>query len=170
MSDDLRRIARNAEVVLLELRELAQGGPVIRIAHRFHRLGTDCQAGEEVWAVYLVFRVRELPLRMTLAIRLLIDYLARTRHVPQSATQIAAGMRESIFYRCHGGNGGTVSQRSFSRSAIKEYVKRARKSLDITFREAKIQLDSRRVLVSRNTVGKEKLYQLRARIEWLHLD
>jgi hypothetical protein len=170
MSDDLRIVARRAATLLLELAELSQAGPQIRIVHRFHKPETECQAGEEVWAVHLVSRGPDIVLPLSLAVQLLLDYLARTRHVPQSATQIMAGLRTSNFYRRHGANSGTISRRRFVRSAIKEYVKRIRNALDIAFGDAALPLDSKRVLISKDTVGNETHYQLRARIEWMHID
>jgi len=170
MSEDLRSVARASETLLLELRDVRQNGPLIRIVHRFHKPGTGCMAGEEIWAVLLVFRKRESPLNLSLALRLLLDYLGRTRHIPQSATQIAAGLSRTEFYRKHGLNAGTVASRKFSRSVIKEYIKRIRQALSLALRETTVGLDSERVLVSRPTVGNEALYQLRARVEWVHVD
>jgi len=59
MSADLLPIAERAEVLLAELAGLSQRGPLLRIAHRFQRLGADCQAGEEIWAISIVNRGRE---------------------------------------------------------------------------------------------------------------
>jgi hypothetical protein len=169
MSADLLSIAERAEVLLAELVGLSQRGPLLRIAHRFQRLGTECQAGEEIWAISVVNRGREALLPLGLALRLVVNYLAETRHIPQSATQIAAGMRRSAFYVKHGMNSGILSKRKISRSAVKEYVKRIRKAFGISFREVALALDPKRVLVSKTTVGNEIHYQLRARIEWVHL-
>jgi hypothetical protein len=169
MSADLLPIAERAEVLLAELAGLSQRGPLLRIAHRFQRLGTDCQAGEEIWAISIVNRGREALLPLGLALRLVVNYLAETRHIPQSATHIAAGMRRSTFYLRHGMNSGIPSKRKISRSAVKEYVKRIRKAFDLSLREIGLNLDPKRVLVSKTTMGNEIHYQLRARIEWVHL-
>jgi hypothetical protein len=169
MCRDLRQIAERAEVLLAELAWLSQAGPELRIVHRFQIPGTNCQAGEEIWVISLVHRGREIILPFTLALRQVVNYLAETRHVPQSATQIAAGMRRSAFYVKHGMNSGIPSRRKISRSAVKEYIKRIRKAFDLSFREIGLNLDSKRVLVSKATMGNEINYQLRARIEWVHL-
>jgi hypothetical protein len=66
-------------------------------------------------------------------------------------------------------NSGIPSKRKISRSALKEYVKRIRKAFGQSFREIGLDLDPKRVLVSKTTVGNEIHYQLRARIEWVHL-
>jgi len=170
MSDALRVIAYQAEMVLLELAELFQTGPVLRIVHRFWIPGTECLAGEEIWGiVLLVHGGREIPLPLSLALRQLVNYLAETRHIPQSAAQIAAGMCRSAFYAKHGMNSGIASGRRVTRSAVKEYVKRLRRALSLASREAGINLDPLRVLVSRQTVTNEVQYQLRATIQWVHI-
>jgi hypothetical protein len=171
MSDETRSVARHAETLLFELSQLITTGPyTVRLVHRFHEIGTECRAGEEVWAAYLAFRGRENLLRLPLALRLALDYLARTRHVPQSAAQIAAGLRRLPFYRKHGSNSGIISRRKFSRSSIKEYVKRLRTAFAIAGRECSIALDGHKILASRVTVGNQVLYQLCSRVEWLHID
>lgn len=169
MSNELLRVAWKADVLVSELRGLLQSGPIIRIVHRFREPGTQCRPGEEVWAVFLIEQGNEIPLRLTLALRLLIDHLARTKHVPQSAAQIAAGMRASEFYLRHGANGGVILRRKFGRSSIKEYVRRIRRALELAFSDAGYQFEPSRVLVSLTTFGNERLYQLRARIELIHI-
>jgi hypothetical protein len=82
--------------------------------------------------------------------------------IPQSATQIAAGMRRSAFYVKHGLNSGIPSKRKISRSAVKEYIKRIRKAFDLSFLEIGLDLDPKRVFVSKTTMGNEIHYQLRA--------
>ena len=131
--------------------------------------GTLCRSGEEIWGISLGWRERETPLPLSLALRQVLNYLAETRHVPQNASQIAAGMRRSAFYIRHGMNSGMPSRRKISRSAVKEYVKRIRQALALAFCAVGLHLDPNRVLVSKTTLGNEIHYQLRARIEWVHL-
>jgi len=169
MSDELRIIAYKAETVLRELADLTQNGPFLRAYHRFWIKGTQCMAGEEVWAIVLVSRGREFRLPLSLALRLLLNYLADTRHIPQSATQIVAGLHRSAFYIKHGMNSGVASRRKITRSAIKEYVKRLRLALGAAFRDAAIDLNVEDVLVSRKTMGNEVQYQLRAGVECVHI-
>lgn len=169
MSDELRIIAHKAETALLELADLFQNGPVLKITHRFWKPGTECLCGEEVWAAFLVCHGREFRLPLSLALRLLLNYLAENRHVPQSATQITAGTRCSPFYAKHGANSGVILRRKVTRSAIKEYVKRLRLAFTVAFQEAGLNLDSRRVLISQRTMGNEVQYQLRATIQWAHV-
>lgn len=79
------------------------------------------------------------------------------------------GPDRAAFYVKHGMNSGIPSRRKISRSAVKEYVKRIRKAFGLSFRDIGLDLDPKRVLVSKTTVGNEIHYQLRARIEWVHL-
>lgn len=143
----------------------------LQILHRFGNAGTlFCSPGEEIWTVLLILPGKQIHLRLSLALRLLVDYLARTRHVPQSATQIAAGLRQSPFHMNHGRRGGVAQRRKMSRSHIRVYVRRLRQALDVAFREAGLPLDPTRVLVSLPTTGNEVLYQLKAAIEWRHVE
>lgn len=169
MYADLNPILERAQVLLLELAELSETGIVLKIVHRFHAQGTACMPGEEIWGITVRHRNKELPLSLPLALRLLLNYLAETRHVPQSASQIAAGMRRAAFYNRHGANSGIVTRRKFARSAIKEYIKRLRLALATGFSEVGLSLDPARVLVSRGTVANEVQYQLRATIHWVHV-
>jgi len=170
MPTDLQPIIRKAEVLLLELAQLSQVGPSLEIIHNYQVQGVSgqCHPGEEVSRVLLACRGRHTIVPLPLALRLVVDYLARYRHIPQSATQIAAGMRISEFYLRHGMNSGELSRRKISRSAIKEYVKRIRKALAIAFRDAQLGLDPTQVLVSEDTVSNETTYRLRAAVTWHH--
>jgi hypothetical protein len=171
MCSELRNITEKAEVLLMELSGLVQAGPRFRIVHRFREPGTDCAPGEEIAAVYLLCRGGELHLSLSLALRLLFDYLAQNRRLPQNASQIAAGIRASPFYGQHGKNAGSSARqtRRISRSAIKEYIKRIRKALEEAFAEAALAMRAPRVLVSRETVGNEVNYCLKAQVEWVHI-
>ena len=170
MHNDLKTIIVEAEVALLEQRELKHGGPHFKILHRFRACGTHCRAGEEIAAVYVASRTGEVAVPLSLALRLVFDYLAASRRIPQSATQIAAGIHASEFYKKHALNAGQSLRRKVSRSAVKEYIKRIRKALDAALAKAGLAIDSRSVLVSENTCGNEVLYRLRASVEWVHLD
>jgi hypothetical protein len=129
-----------------------------------------CAPGEEILIVYLVHRGKLYPLRLSRALRMLIDYLAKHSHLPQSASQIEAGMRADPFYMKHGTNAMLQNglKRRISRSAIKEYVKRLRLALTFAFREAGLNLDPRWVAVSEPTVSNEVGYRLKVTVEWFH--
>ena len=169
MSTDLHEILRQTELLSSELAELWQAGPVLEITHRFQAPGSTCLPGEEVWAVALLYRGHQARLPLTLALRLLCNYLAETRHVPQSAAQIVAGIHRNPFYSRHGANSGLLTRKKISRSAIKEYVKRIRTALKIALHEVAVDMDPRRILLSRDTVGKEVQYQLRVNAQWVHI-
>jgi hypothetical protein len=158
--------------MLLELDRLDHRGPEFTIIHSYRIAcdGAECQAGEEVSRVLLGSRGKQTIVPLALATRLVFDYLARTKHLPQTATQIAAGMRLKDFYRDHGLNSGEPSMRKICRTAVKEYVKRIREALAVAFRKVVFPLDPMRVLVSEATDGNKVQYHLQASIEWLHVD
>lgn len=172
MSPDFQHVLRTAELLLLELDRLDHRGPEFTIVHSFRVAfdGAECQAGEEVSRVLLESRGKQAIVPLALATRLVFDYLARTRHLPQTATQISAGMRRKDFYRNHGLNSGELSVRRICRTAVKEYVKRIREALAVAFQIVALPLDPKRVLVSKATDGNEVQYHLQASIEWLHVD
>jgi hypothetical protein len=170
MSIDLRPVIYKVEALLLERFVLMSSGPRFRVIHRFRITGTQCAAGEEVFAIFLLYRGQEIPVSLPLALRLLFDYLGRHCHVGQSASQIAAGMRASSFYRNHAMNSGELSRRKISRPAIKEYVLRIRRALDTVLKQASIPLDTSCILVSEQTEGNEVLYRLRAIFQCRHCD
>ena len=171
MSDNLRIVAYKVESALLEIAELYQAGPHIRILHRFRELGVvGCLPGEEVVATLLVSRGQAYQLRLSLSGRLLLDYLARHRHCAQSAAQISAGIGADEFYQEHAANAGACMKmlRRIPRSCIKVQVARLRKAFGLAFREAGIQFDPSGVIASRPTVSNEVGYILKAVVEWSH--
>jgi hypothetical protein len=171
MFDDLSPIVEKIDLVLLELSVLRESGPHFHILHRFREYGTLCHPGEEITAIFLRHRGKVACLRLPLALRLLFEFLARHRHIPQSAVQIVGGMRNDLFFRRHGANAKTdVKQTRFmSRSAIKEYVKRIRRCLQLAFREVGLTVRPDEVLLSVRTVGNEVLYRLKATADWQHI-
>jgi len=170
MRDSMEPVVDGVDLLLAELRMLRSQGPHLRIVHRFCEPGMLCTPGEEVAVAYLVHRGQLYSLRLSLALRMLIDYLAKHSHFPQSASQIETGMRADAFYVRHGGNAMLHNglKRKISRSAIKEYIKRLRLALDLAFRQAGLKLDPLRVVVSEPTVMNEVGYRLKASIEWFH--
>jgi hypothetical protein len=165
---DLRPVVYKAETMLAERALLRQVGPQLEVVHRFRKGPCGCQNGEEVFAVFLLSRGDRILIRLPLALRLIFDYLARHRRVPQSATEIASGMRATAFYRDHGANSGVPSRRKISRTAVKEYVKRIRVALADALDAARLPLNANTVLESVATPGNEVLYALRATVAWLH--
>lgn len=157
-----------------ELRRLSAADLHFKIWHRFRAPGTECAPGEEVAAVAVSFgsRQREFHLPLSLALRLVFDLLARHRHVPLSASQIAASFRSDAFYRKHGCNAlknGTLIRR-VSRSSVRVYIDRICRALALSFEEAHLRIDPREVLVSQETVTNEVGYRLRGTFEWVHTD
>jgi len=170
-NDELLITIEEVEVLVAEIREFKEEGPHFRILHRFHSPGTDCAAGEEVAGVYLVYHGREFFVRLPLALRLLFDYLARHSHLPQSATQIEAGIRADQFYPRHAAatlvNGRFT--RRIPRSYVRVYVERLRTALERASRETGLLMDPRAVLISQETVTNEVCYRLKAAFDWVHI-
>jgi hypothetical protein len=171
MQNEYRAILlHNVDLLLAELAELRSSGTHFRIQHRFRKPGTDCAPGEEILAVCLVHRRREHILRLSLALRILFDYLARHSRLPQSAAQIEAGIRADRFYTQHT---ATVMRnekftRNIPRSYVRVYIERLRLALEIAFQEAGLPMSSSAVLLSQETVMNEVGYRLKASFEWVH--
>jgi hypothetical protein len=172
MRDSLESVVDGVDLLLAELRALKSQGPQLRIVHRFREPGTLCAAGEEIAVVCFVHRGQLYPLRLSLALRMLIDYLAKYSRFPQSASQIEVGIRADPFYLKHGANAMLHNglKRRISRTAIREYVKRLRLAIGAAFVKAEINLDPRQVIVSELTVMNEVGYRLKATIEWFHME
>jgi hypothetical protein len=172
MRDSMEPVVDGIDLLLAELRLLRSQGPHLRIVHRFRDPGMVCAPGEEVAVAYLVHRGKLYPLRLSLALRMLVDYLAKHSHFPQSASQIEAGMRADPFYVKHGTNTmlHNALRRKISRSAIKEYIKRLRVAVDLALREAGLRLHAKQVIISERTVMNEVGYRLKATVGYLHQD
>ena len=172
MNDRHKWLKEEIDFLLAEQRELLGRGPSFKIVHRFRMPGSDCLPGEEIFAVFLVYRGHEYHLRLPLALRILFDYLARHSRVPQSAGQIELGIRADDFYRRHAANGTgrRAVTRGMARSFVRQYARRLRQALELAFEEAQLQFDTRSVLLEMKTVGNEIGYQLRANCDWAHVD
>ena len=171
-NDELMTIVEEIDVLVAEIRELNSAGPHFRIIHRFHLPGTDCAAGEEVAGIYLVHRGREYLVPLSLALRLLFDYMARHTHLPQSAAQIEAGIRAERFYVEHASavTGFGKFSRGIPRSYVKVYFERLRLALKRQFRKANLRMDAADVVITQETVMSEVGYRLRATFEWVHTE
>ena len=172
IKDEFAEIIENVDLLLLELKIFRAAGPHLRILHQYRVPGSDCCPGEEVGAVYLVHRTREFPLRLSCTMLVVFDYLARHSYLPQTASQITAGMRADAFCSKHGANVSSVGRlvRKLSRASVKEYIKRMRAALGQTFHDAHLPLDPYGVLASEVTSSNQVGYRLRANCEWVHID
>ncbi|MCI0718247.1 MAG: hypothetical protein L0338_04645 [Acidobacteria bacterium] len=172
MNSRFAPVLHRVRLLQVARRRLAATGPHFKIVHRFRQTGSgaDCFPGEEVAWVILVWLGREVEVRLSLALRLLFNYLAQ-KNRGQSAAQIVVGLRGDPFYLQHGANvqGGAKLRRRFSYGAVKEYVKRLRRALQAAFDEAGLKLDPLAILVSEPTEGNEVRYRLKATVEWIHM-
>ena len=170
MRDELEPVLHKVDLLIEELAQLAAIGPQFFIFHRLWQPETLCKAGEEVAAISLLHRGRRIPLRLSLALRMLFDYLARRRHLAQSASQIAVGITADPFCQLHGANSGAKADltKRVSRTAVKQQIMRLRIGLSGAFREGGLMLDPTRVIVSETTLTNEVRYRLRAAVSWQH--
>jgi hypothetical protein len=170
MNDGLMSIIEEVDVLLAEIRELSASGPHFRIVHRFHRPSTICAPGEEIAAVYFVHHGREFCLPLSLPLRILFDYLARHSRLPQSATQIEAGIRADRFYTQHAAAvmGKGKFTRSIPRSYVRVYIERLRSAIKSVLDNAGLPIDPGDVLLSEKTVMNEIGYRMKASFEWMH--
>jgi hypothetical protein len=165
-------LVRTIDLVLAEQRQFEAAGPSLTIWHRFQEPAIiGCKPGEEILMLALNALGREVPIRLSLATKIVIDYTARHLHVPQNASQIEAGIRSNPFYLAYGSNAKIVVRRipKICRSVVRVYVARFRRALALAASDAGIMLDPSRVLISETTDGNEILYRLRARVEWRHI-
>jgi hypothetical protein len=172
MSARSESILQEVDFLVAELQDLSAAGPHFEILHQYRIPGTDCAPGEEIAVAKLLDRGRTYLLPLSLTLLLLFDYLAHHSHLPQTASQITAGMRAAPFYQRHGANAATHVRltRKISLSSIKVYIERLRSALQQTFTDAQMRLDPCCVLVSRQTSSNQVGYQLLARFEWIHID
>ncbi len=169
LNDRFLPVLREIDVLLAEAASLSASGPRFTIAHRFNH-SANCLPGEEIAYVALMYRSREFILDLSTTEKLLFEALARTRHFPQNASQIAAYMRSDEFFARHGANGlGIRSKRTISCTAVKVYVQRLRLALRAVFETAGLRMDATRVLRTEETAGPIG-YRFRASFEWRHLD
>jgi|SRR5579859_464296 len=171
MNDKFAPVIDEVDLLVAEMKELEHAGPHFAILHRFNIQGTDCMPGEEIVNISLVHRGREFPLRLSLASRLLFDYLAQHRRLPQGAKQIQAGISTDAFYTNHAANAGSGEKqtRRFRDISIKEYAKRIRRALALAFLEAGLKLDPSAVLKSEKTETNHVNYRLKISAEWIHI-
>jgi len=169
MSDKFTPVVQEVELLVAEAREMASEGLHFRILHRFHEAGSVCRPGEEVALVSFMHRSREISLGLAVHLRLTFDYLARHRHTPLSAAEIAMGMKCDDFCSKHGAYAARGTPvRLVSPRSVKEYVKRIRRSLGWAFREAGLKVDPFEVLRSESTASNRVNYRLKCTAEWRH--
>lgn len=173
LAKDSWTILKAVDLLIAEISRLRSAGPHFRIVYRFRMPGSIGRLpGLEVYAVFLVDRGREYQLRLTLAQRIVFDYLANHCRVAQSASQVELGIRADDFYKFHAknANGRTVLARKIPRSSIKVHISRLHQALGIAFREAGMLIDPRSVLIIQDTVGNEVGYRLRATCSQTYID
>lgn len=171
--NSLSPVLNIVDLLIAEMNHLRSAGPHFRILHRFHTPGSiGCLPGEEVFAVFLVYRGREYQLRLSLAQRLIFDFLARHSRLAQSACQIELGIRADEFYKYHAKHaaGRAAVTRRIPRSSIKVHVARLRHAIGVALHEAGMSIDPGTVLMAQDTAGNEVCFRLKATCSWSHID
>ena len=169
--NSLTPVLKEVDLLIGEIGYLRSTGPHFRIVHRFRLPGSDCLPGEEIIAVFLVYRGSEYQLRLSLAQLLIFDFFARHSRLAQSARQIELGIRAHDFYRLHGknANGRAALTRRIPRSSIKVHVKRLHQALGLVFQDAGLCIDTDDVLIAQ-TIGNGISFRLKATCSWVHID
>jgi len=166
-------VLKTVDLLIAEISHLRAAGPHFRIVHRFRMPGSEyCLPAEEIFGIFYVHRGCEYQLRLTLAQRIVFDYLARHSRIAQSTRQIELGIRTDAFCQNHAKNasGRVALTRRIPRSSIKEHIRRLHLALGLVFQEAGMSINPRNVLIVQKTVGNEALYRLKATCSWTHID
>jgi hypothetical protein len=152
--------------------KLSMLGPHCRLTHRFWQPETICTPGEAIANIEFLHYSRAYSLRVSTCLMLLFDYMARKRHTSESVSLIAAGLGVDPFTQEHGqhANAHKAFGKHFSRTGVKQQIKRLRDAMGKTFDEAGLNLDPERVLVSEATETNEVRYRLKISVEWQHLE
>jgi len=171
-NDSFAPVIDNVKLLIAEVNQLRSLGLHFRNVHRLRMPGTDCAPGEEVLAIFLVYRGHEYQLRLSPALLLLADFLLRNSRFAQTASQISTGIHASSFYSEHATNdhGRRQRMKRIPRTAIKEYIKRLHRALSLAFHEANLRIDPLDVLTVEESVGNQVLYRWKAKVEVVHLD
>jgi hypothetical protein len=169
---DTFEVIRMARLLAAERAQLVARGPQFCIYHHFWQIGTICTPGEVIADIQLWHRTKRISLPLGLRLAELFDYLARHQHLAQCAAHIAAGLSVDPFTRQHGAYADAKSSLSkkVSRTSVKQQIIRLRDGLRRAFREAGLNLDPCRVLISEKTTVNEVRYRLRGSVTWEHFE
>lgn len=165
-------VVRMARLLMAERAQLVARGPHFCIYHRYWQPETICTPGEAITDVQLWYRTLRISLPLGSRLALALDYLARHRHLAQSAGHIEAGLSVDPFVRRHGAYAGATASLSkrVSRTAVKQQISRLRAALRWGFQKAGLNLDPDRVLISEQTTINEVRYCLKASVSWEHTE
>lgn len=165
-------ILRGLDLMKAEQSRLSMRGPSFIIIHRFWQAETICTPGEAIADVRLIHRARLHSFAVSTRPLLLFDYLARHMCLPQSASQIVAGISVDPFCQQHGYHADLHENinKKLSRNAIKQQIVRLRAALRGAFRDAGLNIDPDRVLTAEEIAGNEVRYRLKASVEWQHIE
>ena len=163
-------VIRMARLLMAERAHLVARGPHFCIYHRYWEPETICTPGEAISDIELWHRTKRISVPLSLRQMLLFDYLARHQHLAQCAAHIAAHLSVDPFTRQHGAYAGARASLSkkVTRTAVREQIMRLRAGLRYAFREAGLNLNPGRVLISEQTTINEVRYRLKVSVSWEH--
>jgi hypothetical protein len=170
--NEFEPIVHGLKLLRAEFAELWLQGPRFIVVHRFWQPETVCTYGEAIADARLLHRGKAFSLGLSTRPLLLFDYLARHMCLPQSASQIVAGISVDPFCQQHGYHADLHENinKKLSRNAIKQQVVRLRAALRSAFRDAGLNIDPDRVLTAEEIAGNEVRYRLKASVEWQHIE
>ena len=157
--DRFAPILEEIEFLIAERIQIACSGPHLVIQYKSEKDGR-----KRIVSVLLVHRSRPFQIKLSRLGRIFIEYLARRRHVWQTATEIEAGINELYAddaTRPH-------SKRRIpliARRIAKVYVQRLRGALGRTFHEAGLKADPYHVLRSERSETNQAVYKLQCTAE-----
>jgi len=156
---------------LAQRRHLRERGVHLIVTHSCHISGTQCAPGEMIEDIALGGQTQPHSFGFSHMSLLLMDCLCRYR-VSLSALRIEQIMNTDPFYVHYASNriGCNQCLARPDRRTIRVYVRRIMKQMENVFRDAGINLDPNRVLISEVTDSNTILYKLRATIELLHIE
>lgn len=166
---DLALVLFSFDLDILEVERMTTRGVHIVIVHRYAQT-EECAPGEEIAAAWIVYRGKPYQIPLSTTHLILFDYLCRHRGVAQTATQIAHGLSNELFYTHHAANakGARKSSPRTSRTAVKEQIARLRATLRTCVVAARIPLTPAAVLHSIHTSSNEVRYSICAVVRWEH--
>ena len=165
------QLVQELDVALAERRHLRQRGVHLIVTHLYHLHGTVCAAGERVGDIAIGGFPKPVSLGLTHMSQVLVDCFCRY-HMPLSALRIEEIMNTDPFYINYAtnriGHNQVVSRPD--RNSTRVYIGRIHKRMETVFRRLGLRLDPEQILTSETADSNVCIYQLRASVEFVHID
>lgn len=144
--------------------------PKLIVVHGHAESPHECWPGEEVVAVYLLYRGKRLLLPLGPTHLIFFDFLCRHRWIALDAWQIEAKMGEDPFVWQHASNVGDWHERPArtSRTAVRQQIRRMRAVLAELIKEEGLDLDANEIIRSEETSTRVVRYRITIDVIWEH--